>query len=153
MMCNVGLISRYVLVAALATITLVVLTTVHRPQWSRRYLTAGVVALSLITHAIGGGKADQVHRSYAPLNLAAVALRVDAPAALDALHIQRGAAPPLAHCGRTRSPTPSLSAATAPNSAATSISRPHIATANGPSTAHGALVSRVVNWFTAVGLR
>ncbi|WP_328617122.1 DUF2079 domain-containing protein [Amycolatopsis sp. NBC_00355] len=90
---NVGLISRYVLVAALATIALIVLTTMHRPQWSRRYLVAGVVALSLITHAIGGGKADQVHRSYAPLNLAAIALRVDAPAALDALHIQRGAAP------------------------------------------------------------
>ncbi|WP_410625899.1 hypothetical protein [Amycolatopsis sp. cmx-8-4] len=45
----------------------------------------------MITHAIGGGKADQVHRSYAPLNLAAIALHVDAPAALDAPHIQRGA--------------------------------------------------------------
>lgn len=90
---NVGLISRYVLVAALATIALVVLTTVYRPQWPRRYLAVGVVALSLITHAIGGGKADQVHRSYTPLNLAAIALRVDAPAALEALHIQRAAAP------------------------------------------------------------
>jgi hypothetical protein len=90
---NVGLISRYVLVAALATTALVVLIAVHRPQWSQRYLAAVLVALSLITHAIGGGKADLVHRSYTPLNLAAIALRVDAPAALEALHIQRAAAP------------------------------------------------------------
>jgi hypothetical protein len=90
---NVGLISRYVLVAALATIALVVLTTTHRPQWSQRYLAAGAVALSLITHAIGGGKADQVRRSYTPLNLTAIAMRVDAPAALEVLHIQRAAAP------------------------------------------------------------
>jgi hypothetical protein len=90
---NVGLISRYVLVAALATIALLVLTTLHRPQWPQRYLVAGVVTLALITHAIGGGKADEVRRSYTPLTLSAIALRVDAPAALDALHIQRGAAP------------------------------------------------------------
>ncbi|WIY02435.1 DUF2079 domain-containing protein [Amycolatopsis mongoliensis] len=90
---NVGLISRYVLVAALATIALLVLTTLHRPQWSQRYLVVAVVALSLVTHAIGGGKADQVRRSYTPLSLSAIALRVDAPAALEALHIQRAAAP------------------------------------------------------------
>ncbi|GAB3162444.1 hypothetical protein GCM10027258_81470 [Amycolatopsis stemonae] len=90
---NVGLISRYVLVAALATIALLVLTTLHRPQWSRRYLVVAVVALSLVTHAIGGGKADEVRRSYAPLSLSAIALRVDAPAALEQLHIQRAAAP------------------------------------------------------------
>ncbi|MEU4246732.1 DUF2079 domain-containing protein [Amycolatopsis sp. NPDC026612] len=90
---NVGLISRYVLVAALATSALTVLAALHRPQWPHRYLVAAVVTLALVTHAIGGGKADEVRRSYAPLELAAVALRVDAPAALDALHIQRAAAP------------------------------------------------------------
>ncbi|WP_370965650.1 DUF2079 domain-containing protein [Amycolatopsis sp. cg9] len=90
---NVGLISRYALVAALATVALFVLTTLRRPQWSQRHLVAAVAALALITHAIGGGKADEVRRSYAPLTLSAIALRVDAPAALDALHIQRDAAP------------------------------------------------------------
>lgn len=90
---NVGLVSRYVLVAAFATIALLVLTTLHRPQWPQRYLVVVVVGLSLVTHAIGGAKADEVRRSYAPLSLSAIALRVDAPAALDALHIQRAAAP------------------------------------------------------------
>ncbi|MDX3195535.1 hypothetical protein PV458_44650 [Streptomyces sp. MN03-5084-2B] len=90
---NVGLISRYVLVAALATTAALVLATVHRPQWPQRYVVVAVVALSLVTHAIGGGKADQVRRSYAPLGLAAIALRVDAPVALEALHIQRAAGP------------------------------------------------------------
>ncbi|WP_410575143.1 DUF2079 domain-containing protein [Amycolatopsis sp. cmx-4-61] len=90
---NVGLISRYVLVAALATTSLLVLTTLHRPQWPTRYLVVAIAALSLVTHAVGGGKADEVRRSYAPLELAAIALRVDAPAALDALHIQRAAGP------------------------------------------------------------
>ncbi|MEU4253057.1 DUF2079 domain-containing protein [Amycolatopsis sp. NPDC026612] len=80
---NVGLISRYVLVAALATVASIVLTTFHRPQWTQRYLVVAVVTLSLVTHAIGGGKADEVRRSYAPLSLSAIALRVDAPAALD----------------------------------------------------------------------
>ncbi|MGW3963768.1 DUF2079 domain-containing protein [Amycolatopsis sp. NPDC005003] len=90
---NVGLISRYVLVAALATSALTVLAALHRPQWPHRYVVAAVVTLALVTHAIGGGKADQVRRSYAPLTLSAVALRVDAPAALEALHIQRAARP------------------------------------------------------------
>ncbi len=90
---NVGLISRYVLVAALATVALLVLTTVHRPQWPIRYIVTAVVTLSSVTHAIGGAKADEVRRSYAPLSLSAIALRVDAPAALEALHIQRAAAP------------------------------------------------------------
>ncbi|HET6707926.1 DUF2079 domain-containing protein [Amycolatopsis sp.] len=90
---NVGLISRYVLVAALATSALTVLATLHRPQWPHRYVVAAVVTLALVTHAIGGAKADEVRRSYAPLGLAAIALRVDAPAALEALHIQRAAAP------------------------------------------------------------
>ncbi|ADJ43810.1 hypothetical protein AMES_1987 [Amycolatopsis mediterranei S699] len=90
---NVGLISRYVLIAALATVALLVLATVHRPQWPTRYLVTAVVALSLVTHAIGGGKADEARRSYAPLALSAIALRVDAPAALEALHIQRAAGP------------------------------------------------------------
>ncbi|WP_103343085.1 DUF2079 domain-containing protein [Amycolatopsis sp. CA-126428] len=90
---NVGLISRYVLVAALATIALTVLATLHRPQWPHRYVVAAVVTLALVTHAIGAGKADLVRRSYAPLSLSAIALRVDAPAALEALHIQRAARP------------------------------------------------------------
>ncbi|MFB9685635.1 DUF2079 domain-containing protein [Amycolatopsis plumensis] len=90
---NVGLISRYVLVAALATSALTVLAVLHRPQWPHRYVVAAVVTLALVTHAIGGGKADQVRRSYAPLSLSAIALRVDAPAALEALHIQRAAGP------------------------------------------------------------
>ncbi|MGW4062117.1 DUF2079 domain-containing protein [Amycolatopsis sp. NPDC004747] len=90
---NVGLISRYVLVAALATIALTVPAVLHRPQWPHRYVVAGLVTLALLTHAIGGGKADLVRRSYAPLTLSAVALRVDAPAALEALHIQRAAGP------------------------------------------------------------
>ncbi|MET8851730.1 DUF2079 domain-containing protein [Amycolatopsis sp. NPDC004625] len=90
---NVGLISRYILVAALATIALVVLSALHRPQWPYRYFAAACVTLALVTHAIGGAKADEVRRSYAPLALSAVALRVDAPAALDALHIQRAAGP------------------------------------------------------------
>jgi hypothetical protein len=90
---NVGLVSRYVLVAALATSALTVLATLHRPQWPHRYVVAAVVTLALVTHAIGGAKADQVRGSYAPLGLSAVALRVDAPAALDTLHIQRAAGP------------------------------------------------------------
>jgi hypothetical protein len=72
---------------------------------------------TLITHAIGGGKADEVSRSYTPLNLAAIALRVGAPAALETLHIQRCAAPRPARSRPTRSPTPSPPAATAQNSA------------------------------------
>ncbi|MEV4049797.1 DUF2079 domain-containing protein [Amycolatopsis sp. NPDC049688] len=90
---NVGLISRYVLVAALTTVAVLVLTTMHRPHWPMRYLVTAVVALSLITHSIGGGKADEVRRSYAPLSLSSIALRVDAPAALEGLHIQGAAAP------------------------------------------------------------
>ncbi|WP_328452937.1 DUF2079 domain-containing protein [Amycolatopsis sp. NBC_00438] len=137
---NVGLISRYVLVAALATIALVVLAAAHRPQWSRRYLVVGVVALSLITHAIGGGKADQVRRSYAPLNLAAIALRVDAPAALEGLHIQRAAA----SAARALQAYPFNNAFTLGCHGPELGSHLDLATAQpltdkGPGTAHGAL--------------
>lgn len=90
---NVGLISRYVLISALATTALLALLALHRPQWPLRRLVVLAVATSLITHAIGGLKADNVRRGYAPLALAAIALRVDAPTVLDALRIQRGAAP------------------------------------------------------------
>ncbi|HKN56608.1 MAG TPA: DUF2079 domain-containing protein [Amycolatopsis sp.] len=90
---NVGLVSRYALAAALATSAALALLVAHRPQWPFRYVVAGVIAVSLATHAIGGVKADQVRRDYAPLALSAVALRVDSPAALDALRIQRAAAP------------------------------------------------------------
>ncbi len=90
---NVGLISRYVLIAALATTALLALWTLHRPQWPIRYTVAMIVTISLATHAIGGIKADNVRGGYTPLALAAVALRVDAPTVLDALHIQRGVIP------------------------------------------------------------
>lgn len=90
---NVGLISRYVLIAALATTALLALWTLHRPQWPLRYTVALIVTISLATHAIGGIKADNVRGGYTPLALAAVALRVDAPTVLDTLHIQRGVIP------------------------------------------------------------
>lgn len=90
---NVGLISRYVLIAALAASALIALWTLHRPQWPLRYTAALMVTVSLVTHAIGGVKADNVRRDYTPLALAAVALRVDAPTVLDTLHIQRGVIP------------------------------------------------------------
>ena len=90
---NVGLISRYVLIAALATSALLALAVLHRPQWPLRHAVALLVTVSLVTHGIGGIKADNVRGGYAPLALAAVALRVDAPTVLDALHIQRGVIP------------------------------------------------------------
>jgi hypothetical protein len=107
---------------------------------SRRYLAIGVVALSLTTHAIGGGKADQVRRSYAPLNLAAVALRVDAPAALDTLHIQPGAVP----AARALRAYPFTDAFTlgchGPELGShLDLTTAQPLTANGPGTAHGAL--------------
>ncbi|MBB5857213.1 DUF2079 domain-containing protein [Amycolatopsis umgeniensis] len=88
---NVGLISRYVLIAALATSALLALAVMHRPHWPLRHVATIIITVSLVTHAIGGGKADNVRRDYAPLNLAAIALRVDSPTVLDTLHIQRGA--------------------------------------------------------------
>ncbi|MFD5248446.1 DUF2079 domain-containing protein [Amycolatopsis sp. NPDC058340] len=88
---NVGLISRYAIIAALATSALLTLAAMHRPQWPLRYVATIVITVSLVTHAIGGAKADEVRRSYAPLNLAAIALRVDAPSVLGSLNIQRGA--------------------------------------------------------------
>ncbi|MFD8497779.1 DUF2079 domain-containing protein [Amycolatopsis sp. NPDC059657] len=90
---NVGLISRYVTIAALATTALLTLLTLHRPRWPLRHTLILIVAVSLATHAIGGLKADNVRRDYTPLELAAIALRVDAPTVLEALHIQRGAIP------------------------------------------------------------
>ncbi|AUI64332.1 DUF2079 domain-containing protein [Amycolatopsis sp. BJA-103] len=90
---NVGLISRYVVIGALATCALLALVAINRPQWPLRQLLIATVTVALVTHAIGGTKAERVRHDYGPLNLAAVALRVDAPTVLDALHIQRAAAP------------------------------------------------------------
>ncbi|MFK0243397.1 DUF2079 domain-containing protein [Amycolatopsis azurea] len=90
---NVGLISRYVIVGALATSALLALAIINRPQWPLRPLFIATVTVALVTHAIGGTKAERVRHDYGPLNLAAVALRVDAPTVLDTLHIQRAAAP------------------------------------------------------------
>ncbi len=90
---NVGLISRYVIIGALATSALLALTAINRPQWPLRQLIVATVTVALVTHAIGGAKADRVRNDYGPLNLAATALRVDAPTVLDTLHIQRAAAP------------------------------------------------------------
>ncbi|MEU3624611.1 DUF2079 domain-containing protein [Amycolatopsis coloradensis] len=90
---NVGLISRYVVIGALATCALLALVAINRPQWPLRQLLIVTVTVALVTHAIGGAKAERVRHDYGPLNLAAIALRVDAPNVLDALHIQRAAAP------------------------------------------------------------
>jgi hypothetical protein len=90
---NVGLISRYVIISALATSALLALVATSRPQWPLRPLLIATVTVALITHAIGGVKPDRVRHDYGPLNLAAIALRVDAPTVLDTLHIQRAAAP------------------------------------------------------------
>ncbi|MFC3455494.1 DUF2079 domain-containing protein [Amycolatopsis speibonae] len=89
---NVGLISRYVIIGALATSALLALVVINRPQWPLRHLIVATMTVALLTHAIGGAKADRVRHDYGPLNLAAIALRVDAPTVLDALHIQRAAA-------------------------------------------------------------
>jgi hypothetical protein len=90
---NVGLISRYVIIASLITCALLTLIVLHRPQWPLWRVITVAVMLGLTTHALGGAKADNVHRAYTPLTLAATALRIDAPAVLDTLHIQRDAAP------------------------------------------------------------
>jgi len=90
---NVGLISRYVIIGALATSALLALAIINRPQWPLRPLLIATVTVALVTHAIGGTKAERVRHDYGPLNLAAIALRVDAPTVLDTLHIQRAAAP------------------------------------------------------------
>ncbi|MDT7726405.1 MAG: hypothetical protein QOI21_2981 [Actinomycetota bacterium] len=90
---NVGLISRYVIVAALATCAVLVLITRRRPAWPTRYVVAMTLTLALATHAIGGAKAAAVQRDYAPLRLAEIALRVNAPATLNALRIQPAAIP------------------------------------------------------------
>ncbi|KFZ79210.1 hypothetical protein ED92_26855 [Amycolatopsis sp. MJM2582] len=90
---NVGLISRYAVIGALATSALLALAAINRPQWPLRELLIGTAAAALVTHAIGGAKAERVRHDYAPLSLAAIALRVDAPTVLDTLHIQRAAAP------------------------------------------------------------
>ncbi|MBE1577748.1 DUF2079 domain-containing protein [Amycolatopsis roodepoortensis] len=90
---NVGLVSRYVVIGALVTSALLALMAINRPQWPLRHLLIATMTVALLTHAIGGAKADRVRNDYGPLNLAAVALRVDAPTVLDALRIQRAAAP------------------------------------------------------------
>ncbi len=83
---NVGLISRYVVVAALATSALLVLIAVRRPP--SRPFVVGVITVALVTHAIGGVKAGNVRGGYHPLELAPIALRVEAPEVLRSLHIQ-----------------------------------------------------------------
>jgi hypothetical protein len=84
---------RYVIVAALATCAVLVLITLRQTAWPTRYVVAITLTVALVTHAIGGTKAAAVQRDYAPLRLAAIALRIDAPATLNALHIQPAAIP------------------------------------------------------------
>ncbi|WP_063740188.1 hypothetical protein [Amycolatopsis jejuensis] len=90
---NVGLISRYAVIGALATSALLGLAALVRPQWPVTGMVIGIVAISLATHAVGATKADLTRRGYAPLALAPIALRVDAPEVLDQLHIQRDVIP------------------------------------------------------------
>ncbi|MGQ0842151.1 MAG: DUF2079 domain-containing protein [Actinokineospora sp.] len=89
---NIGLVSRYSIVAALATCAALTLVYLHRPVRAR-LLVAGVLALGLVTHALGAPKAADVRRAYAPLGVAAVALRVEAPRALAELRVQPGILP------------------------------------------------------------
>ncbi|ATY13465.1 DUF2079 domain-containing protein [Amycolatopsis sp. AA4] len=85
---NIGLISRYAIVSALALTALLVLATLVRPQWPLTAVVIGVCAISLTTHALGGTKADLTRRGYAPLALAPIALRTESAGVLDQLHIQ-----------------------------------------------------------------
>ncbi|WP_208720554.1 DUF2079 domain-containing protein, partial [Amycolatopsis circi] len=85
---NIGLISRYTIVSALALTALLALATLVRPQWPLTAVVIGICAISLTTHAIGGSKADLTRRGYAPLALAPIALRTEATDVLDQLHIQ-----------------------------------------------------------------
>ncbi|GAB3502616.1 DUF2079 domain-containing protein [Amycolatopsis cihanbeyliensis] len=90
---NVGLISRYVLVSALATCAALTLLVLHRPRLPRRRVIALVLTISFVTYAIGGTKASGVDSGYAPLGVTAVALRVGAEDALRELRIEPGVRP------------------------------------------------------------
>ncbi|MFE3174363.1 DUF2079 domain-containing protein [Amycolatopsis sp. NPDC059090] len=90
---NIGLISRYAIVSALALTALLVLAAFVRPQWPLTAVVIGICAISLTTHAIGGTKADLTRRGYAPLALAPIALQTEATNVLDQLHIQRQVIP------------------------------------------------------------
>jgi hypothetical protein len=90
---NVGLLSRYGLAAALVTSAVLALIALARPELPARHLVIGVLAVGLVTHAIGGGKRDSAQAAYAPLGVAAVALRVEAPNALAALQIEPSVIP------------------------------------------------------------
>ncbi|WP_285486379.1 DUF2079 domain-containing protein [Amycolatopsis taiwanensis] len=90
---NVGLLGRYGLAAALVMCAVVALVAVFRPGLPVRYLAVGVVTVGLVTHAIGGGKQDSARAAYAPLGVAAVALRVEATNALAALQIEPSVIP------------------------------------------------------------
>ncbi|WP_216205180.1 DUF2079 domain-containing protein [Amycolatopsis aidingensis] len=90
---NVGLISRYVLVSALATCAALALLVLHRPRLPLRQVVALVLAVSFVTYVVGGTKASTVRDSYAPLEVSAVALRVGAEDALRELRIQPGVRP------------------------------------------------------------
>lgn len=83
---NIGLVSRYSIVAALATCAVIGLVAL-RETVRVRHLAAGVLAVGLVTHAVGAPKAADVRRAYAPLEVAATALRVEAPGALAELRI------------------------------------------------------------------
>lgn len=85
---NIGLISRYAIVSALALAALLALATIVRPQWPLTAVVIAICTISLTTHALGGTKADLTRRGYAPLALAPIALRTEATSVLDQLHIQ-----------------------------------------------------------------
>lgn len=88
-----GLVSRYVLVGALATAAAITLVALRRPGLPVRHLVAAMLAIGLVTQAIGGLKQGNVRGSYGPLGVAAVALRVEATNTLTALQIQPAAIP------------------------------------------------------------
>ncbi|WP_307795774.1 DUF2079 domain-containing protein [Amycolatopsis sp. 195334CR] len=90
---NVALISRYAIVTALCTSAVAAILVLRRPAWPARYVAVGAVAVALATHAIGGGKLAAAERNYAPLEVVAVALRVNAVEALTALQIQPDVVP------------------------------------------------------------
>lgn len=90
---NIGLISRYVIISALALTALLALAALVRPQWPLTTAVIGICTISLATHALGGAKADLTRRGYAPLALATTALRTGATSVLDQLRIQRDVIP------------------------------------------------------------
>ncbi|GGS48949.1 hypothetical protein [Actinokineospora fastidiosa] len=89
---NVGLVSRYAIVAALALCAVIGLLALSE-RLPRRHLVVGVLVVGAVTFSLGAPKAADVRRSYGPLEVAAAALRVEAPAALAELRIQSGVIP------------------------------------------------------------